>query len=341
MPITRWREREAVSIENGSLRLTALRSGGHIAEIFHKSAGVNPLWVPPWPTTDHPVYKGSGDFEAPLLAGIHGHNLCLDLFGTPSPEEAAAGMTVHGQGSTARYEIAESGGALTMSAELPLHGMRFTRVLRLDGETVRFHETVENLTPADRPIAYTQHVTLGPPFLEKGATEFAAPATRAHTYPSDFAGPNGNLRVNAAFDWPNAPRANGRGVVDMRRMENVERSAAFATQLMDPHRERAWFAAWSARYGLVFGYEWKRSDYPWLGIWEENNSRTHEPWNGRTLARGMEFGASPFPETRRAMIERRELFGTPAFRWLPAKSKIVCEYSAFARKAASLPEEYR
>ena len=44
--------------------------------------------------------------EGKLLAGIMGHNLCLDLFGGPSDEEFAAGITVHGEGSVAAYEIA-------------------------------------------------------------------------------------------------------------------------------------------------------------------------------------------------------------------------------------------
>ena len=43
--------------------------------------------------------------ESKLLAGIMGHNLCMDMFGGPSREEAAAGMTVHGEASVAPYEI--------------------------------------------------------------------------------------------------------------------------------------------------------------------------------------------------------------------------------------------
>ena len=43
-------------------------------------------------------------------------------------------------------------------------------------------------------------------------------------------------------------------------------------------------------------------------------------WNGETLAMGMEFGASPMPETRREMVERGGLFGAPGFRWIPART---------------------
>ena len=37
---TAYRGRRAATIENGQLRVTVLREGGHIAEIFDKEAGV-------------------------------------------------------------------------------------------------------------------------------------------------------------------------------------------------------------------------------------------------------------------------------------------------------------
>src|SRR6266481_2635370 len=111
MPDTTFRGRRASSIENERLRVTVLHEGGHIAEILDKATGVSPLWIPPWPSIEpstydrakHPEY--GADAESKLLSGIMGHNLCLDLFGGPSEAEAAAGLTVHGEGSVARYEI--------------------------------------------------------------------------------------------------------------------------------------------------------------------------------------------------------------------------------------------
>src|SRR5437667_11492996 len=89
---------------------------------------------------------------------------------------------------------------------------------------------------------------------------------------------------------------------------------------MAPHRDTAYFTAVSPTARLAFGYVWRRADFPWLGIWEENYSRTIPPWNGKTMTRGMEFGASPFPEPRRQMIERggrSDFRGNAGF---PAKS---------------------
>jgi hypothetical protein len=73
-------------------------------------------------------------------------------------------------------------------------------------------------------------------------------------------------------------------------------------------------------------------------LWEENRSREFPPWNGITVTRGVEFGVSPFAEGRRATVERGSLFGIPTYRWLPANATATVEYSAFARRAAEMPE---
>src|SRR3974377_918712 len=107
---------------------------------------------------------------------------------------------------------------------------------------------------------------------------------------------------------------------------------------MDPCLDKSLFYAWSPTHQLAFGYAWKQRDFPWLGIWEENYSRTQPPWNGVTLTRGLEFGASPFPETRRSMIERRSLFGVPGYKWVPARLSLTAQYRVFLVPAETMPE---
>lgn len=310
--------------------MTVTAEGGHIAEILHKQSGVNPLWVPPWPSIEPSTYsleknpEYGNDAESKLLSGIMGHNLCLDLFGGPSEEEAAAGMTVHGEGSVARYKISFTDREMNTSCELPAAQLKFERRMRLDGQLVLLSETVENVSILDRPIAWTEHVTLGPPFLEKGVTQFRAPGTKGHTVSS-----------KSDFDWP---MANRDGVKDDLRVQtNAAESGTFDSVLMDPHRDRAYFFAYHPKTKVLLGYVWKRADFPWLGLWTENYERKLAPWSGRTLTRGMEFGASPVAESRRAMIERNTLFGVPAYRWIPAKSKLHAEYCAFITVADSIP----
>jgi hypothetical protein len=108
---------------------------------------------------------------------------------------------------------------------------------------------------------------------------------------------------------------------------------------MDPSREDAFFVAYTPSAGVLVGYVWRRADFPWLGIWDENYSRKAPPWNGRTLTRGLEFGASPFPEPRRKMIDRGSMFGAPCYRWIPARSKATVQYAAFIRAAQTIPDE--
>lgn len=337
----KFRNRQAVQVETGKIRVTVLEEGGHIAEILHKPSGINPLWTPPWdsiePSSYHPkLHPEYGlNSESKLLAGIAGHNLCMDIFGGPSEEEAAAGLTVHGEAAVASYKIKAENSGLVAVAEFPVAQLRFERMIYITPtHLVRISEMVQNMSAQDRPIAWTQHVTLGPPFLEKGATLFHTSATRSKVFESEF----GNTYVpGAEFDWPHAPLLAG-GTSDLTVFTNEASSAGYTAHLMDPAREQAFFAAFSPASQLLFGYVWKRADFPWLGIWEENYNRTNPPWNGKALTRGMEFGVSPMPESRRQMIDRGKLFDTPGYRWIPAHSKVRVDYCAFVGTAKALPD---
>jgi hypothetical protein len=345
MSETLYRGRRARVLENGALELVVTLEGGHIAALTDKTTKINPLWSPPWPSLEpsqydrakHPQYGDNA--ESKLLAGILGHNLCLDIFGGPSDAEAAAGMTVHGEASVAPYEIMIRGDTLTQSATLPQAQLRVTRSIQLPSRVriATITETVENLSALDRPVAWTQHATLGPPFLEKGRTQFRATATKSKVIEQDFTGGKGYMKIGAEFDWPMVPCTDG-GHEDLRVFTNRRVSGAFSTHLMDPARDDAWFFAWSPTHQLAFGYAWKQRDFPWLGIWEENYSRAQPPWNGVSLTRGMEFGASPFPETRRAMIERGSLFGVPGYKWVPARQSLTARYRMFLVPTETIPE---
>ena len=343
--------RRQVHLENGKVRLTVLPGGGHIASFELLANPVNPLWDPPWETIEPSQYEASkhgasygADIDGRLLAGIAGHNLCFDLFGVPTEEEAKAGLDVHGEAGTADWDVETEGLEMVCRAEFPMCGMGFERRLRLsvDSQVVTVTETAINRGGVDRPVGWTQHVTLGPPFLEKGKTRFHMPATASKAFEGEFAPGLDRFGAGAEFSWPYAP-VNGGGFEELRTLTEAEKSGAFTAHRMAPDREQAYFTAWSSGSNLAFGYIWKRSDFPWLGIWEENHGRTHLPWNGRTLTRGMEFGASPFPETRRGALARGSLFGEPTCRWIPAKGEVTVEYRMFVTESESEPEvvEYR
>jgi hypothetical protein len=145
------------------------------------------------------------------------------------------------------------------------------------------------------------------------------------------------LKTGAVFQWPLAPRADG-GTEDLRRFTAANISSGYTAHLMDPTREHAFFVAFSPRPHLAVAYIWKQRDFLWLGIWEENHSRRHLPWNGESLTLGMEFGVSPFPESRRAMIDRGRLFDVPTYRWIPARTAVTVEYAALVEERGDIPE---
>lgn len=337
-----FRNRRARSIENDHLRVTVLEGGGHVAEVLDKESGVNPLWVPPWSSIEPSDYRSEADRvygasgESQLLAGIMGHNLCLDIFGGPSAEEYVAGLQPHGEASVATYALSVDGTTLRATTLLKESQLRVDRRLELDGRVVHVRESVENLAATDRPVGWTQHVTLGPPFLEHGVTQFRASATRSKVLESVF-GTADYLVPATEFVWPDAPGHDGK-TVDLRTYTSRQRSSAFTTHLMDPGRSTAFFVAFSPRARLAFGYAWRQADFPWMGIWEENRSRPHLPWNGETVTRGMEFGVSPFPESRRQMIDRGSLFNVPGYRWIPARTRVDVEYRIMSQQTDVVPD---
>jgi hypothetical protein len=324
--------RKLVRIENDQLIVAVTVEGGHIAEIIEKSSGVNPLWVPPWPSIepstysvkDHPEY--GNDAESKLLSGILGHNLCLDIFGPPSDAEYTAGVTVHGESSVVPYAIEATGTRMVAKAHLPLAQLDFEREIELAGNDVNIRETVTNLTGMDRPLAWTQHVTLGPPFLEPGVTRLDIKAPQSMVFPGDF-GDAQPYKPGATFEWPFAPNKDG-STTDLRIQSSAERSAGVTCHVVEEGR----FQAIHPPSGLSFGYLWKRKDFPWISLWEENRSRTFPPWNGTAVTRGIEFGVSPFAEGRRAIVERGSLLGVPTYLWLGARESAMVQYTAFARR---------
>jgi hypothetical protein len=338
-----FRDRRAAQIETDELRVTVTQEGGHIAEIFDKKSQINPLWIPQWRSIEPSEYSpdlhreyGRSD-EAQLVAGLLGHNICLDLFGPPDSSEAAAGMPVHGEAAVAPYTIQGSENTLTMEAHLPKAEITFRRRVTLNrGGVICFEESVRNHCCTDRPIGWTQHVTLGAPFLERGSTRFLLSAGRSKVYEQDFNDGLAKQVPGAVFNWPFCPMKDGT-IDDFSTLTSKKVSGGFTAHLMNLEEKHAFFLAWSPIHQLAFGYVWERSDFPWLSRWEENHLRPWAPWNSDGFALGMEFGVSPMVESRRAMVARGSMFGTPTFRWVPAKSEYIASYCAFLKEATVMP----
>lgn len=325
-----YRGRKAWQLNNGAISITVMQGGGHIASLtLDDKPGQNPLWAPVWKSMepwDYNPKKHKSTYELKLLGSILGHNVCLGWFGDPSKEEMAQGLECHGEAPTAKWKLLKkkvtaSVVSMTCGCDLPISQMRLTRTItaHANSDVIQVTEKIDNLSKRDLPYTFCEHVTVGPPFLEKGVTVFDMPATKGHSFPGPFSTAQ-RLKSNKSFTWPVGPGAKGQKV-DLRVIDKKQKkSSDFTTQLMDPKQSDAWFSAVNPKAGLMLAYVWKREDFPWVGNWEENYGRTGTPWNGKSLTRGMEFANTPFPVSLRAAVDRNKFQGEPTYRWLPAKS---------------------
>jgi len=336
--------RPAYVLENGLIRIAALRGGGHLAEIRILSpdakVSINPMRVPHYPTIDpqtydptrHDALYGSGSHRW-LSAGYMGHLLCFPFYGPPSSEdEIRAQLGNHGEAPIVEWrkvKVDQRGDGVTLhySAELPKTHYRVERIITLGKGTryFRVEEWVENLTSYDRPFQWMQHATFGPPFVEPGKTYLDASATKGLTATRAS---GGSLASNSAVDWPRGTNADGKPA-DLRPFQTKEKAGTYYALLMDRGRSHQFFTLYNSGYKVLIGYVYPTEGNPWLADWQENKSNTFAPWNSQVIARGIEFGNSPFAEGLRKAIERGTLFDVPSYRWIGARQRLKTEFTVF------------
>jgi len=259
-----------------------------------------------------------------------GHFLALDGFGAPSSEERAAGMPMHGEANRIAAQVIatrESGPvrSVILQMSLPLAQETLTRTVELaDGENIVYVTSeLESALAVDRPVSWAEHATLGPPYLEPGKITIDMPATRCRVR-AEKAGSTGRLAYLQDFDWPMAPLAKG-GTVSLLTVPVGETSLDLASCLMNPSRTYEYVTALRPDKQLLFGYVFRREDYPWLMSWMNYSGDAR-------AARGIEFSTQPFDVSHRETVDAHEMFGAPTYKWLPAKSKIRTRFLFFYTK---------
>lgn len=320
------------------MEAVVLRGGGHVAELrLAPSTGpaVNCLWAAPWPTIDpdHEDYRklaamyGSNP-AGPFLASYTGHALCLDNFGLPSPQEAAMGVPLHGEASVREWNWEATSNGCVGRVELPVAKLNFQRALSLATKTsVLFvEERIENQGSSEREIHWMQHLSLGLPFLAPDQSSIHASLDHGMTWPLGYEGCE-LLRGNAAFEWPMAPVVEG-GLASLEIPFQRRGTGFVAAARVCSEREVAYVAALNWDLGLALVYCFRREDFPWVTIWEENCARLDAPWSGVTQVRGMEFGTTPMPLGRDAIRQMGNLFDTPGSRIIPAGGTLHARYLA-------------
>jgi hypothetical protein len=133
-----------------------------------------------------------------------------------------------------------------------------------------------------------------------------------------------SLEPDSEFLWPNAPRKAG-GFLSLRTSAKGQ-YGHYTAHLLDPKLKNAFIAVSNSRLRLMVLYVFDRSDYAWVGNWEESYSRHHVPWHGREFCRGFEFSTTPFPIPRRETVRMGSLFNESTYIWLPAGSTAKSKY---------------
>ncbi len=340
-----WKNRRAYRLSNGKVELTVLAGGGHIADFRLCGSPVNSLWEAPWQTIEPQVFSPHehaafyGDSPVgKFLSGFTGHALALGYFGMPSAAQAAQGLPLHGEAASSEWGIAPVGRIETnecndchvaLEVELPVSRLHFRReiALRPDALVVSITEVVTNRSNHEVEFQWVEHATFGEPLFTNGEASLFLSGTRGLTWPLGYEGHE--LLLNATgYQWPYAPSADG-GQINLSQAFVRDGTGFVAAVLADRDRENAFVAVHNRRRGLVAGYSYDPTRFPWIALWEENHAREYAPWNGRTRARGVEFGTSPMPLGLDQARATRSLFGTPVFTSIAGKSRIKTHYQLF------------
>jgi hypothetical protein len=328
----------AIVISNGRVSIKVLEQGATLASVtLPGDAGApDPLW--------NPVRLARENRRPAQFNGAFGHFVCVDGFGQPSATERAAGMPMHGEAHLLHFGVNRdnAAGALEMKATLPIVQEVLTRTFYLvPGENVLYVDSrLENLLGFDRPVNWAEHATVSAPFVEPGKTFIEISGSRSQNRPYDTAQPGrGNvpprtqrrLASGVDFTWPLAPTLDG-STVDMRTFPAEPHFLDHAATLMDPSRDSEFAVAFNRARHLIYGYLFRRADYPWVQHWG-NYPAVAE------LVRGMEFGTQPYDVPRQEAIGMGTMFGAPTFRWLPAKGAIEAHFLLFYSRTPELMEK--
>jgi hypothetical protein len=344
----RLRGRSGWRLANRNIEMHWLAGGGLLATLSRRTgaaANQNLVWESPWPIIEPHRYsekkhgaRYGGGAVAQMLSGYTGHALCLDYFGAPSPAEESLGLPLHGEAGTRRWlltkkSVRDGAAQLSMRVRVPSAALTVQRDITLrENESVAYvTETVANKNSRDRYFQWVQHATFGPPFLKETESIVAIPGTQSKTSPDDYGG-HCALATDQEFTWPHAPAYDG-GTHDISQPFARKGSGFVATTLLGggaPDSPFTYVAVLNWKLGLIAGYIFRRADFPWAAIWEENCSRADAPWHGTTQARGLEFGNTPLPLGLQHAINSGPLFSTPAVGRVPAAGHATASYAIFA-----------
>jgi hypothetical protein len=285
--------------------------GGGSLVTFRLKNGVNPLrWLGP---------ADANEKLRPMA-----HFVCLDRWGQPSALELANGMPFHGEATRVMWKVdGTAANEVTMSATLPMAGLGVKRIARIAGNSavLTVAETVTNHNKLGKIYNMVQHPTIGPPFLDE-QTIVDANARRGLMQTSPMPMPE-----EPSVWWPQA--LNDGAPVNLRFLTNDPAPNVVSFVVDEP---LGWTTASSPASGLLLGYLWRTSEYPWFNVWR------HVDASRKPLARGLEFGTTGLHQPFSTLIEKGRIFNRRLTAYLePGRS----ETRTFLAFLAPIPKDWK
>jgi hypothetical protein len=307
--------------EGQKARLEIQTEGSAITHFSLKKNAINPLsWKlepkdMPRPNQNAPVFRG--------------HFLCMGRWGAASEAEQRAGVPHNGEVNTLNWTIIQPVQSKneTLMAKVECFGpkdqLKVTREVSMpiSGTSFLMSETVENTASIDRIYNFTQHPTIGPPFLGP-QTLIDCNAGLGFDQRADF-----HALEKNAFPFPEGHLTDG--FADLRK---VNEDRGYVTSHIFPDTtEIGWVSATNPELRLIIGYIFKTKEYPWLNLWHWKKDR-------KPHAHGLEFGTTGLGQPYKLLVDNCiSFFGRKSYEWIDAGQKINKKYICFIAEA---PENF-
>lgn len=299
-------------LRNESAELVIDLFGGAITSFHLHDGKINPLSFR-FSKLQMPVNNRKG-------APFQGHFVCLGRWGEPSAGEIKGGVPDHGHIANILWEEGqESIRRLKMEATSVLEGLYIERTIMMDGINPIYwvHETITNINPLGRLYNMVQHPTISAPFLNKD-TIINCNAESGFNY-NFFRNP-----MESASIWP-------QGITDEKSIIDIRSSANGCSSvfsfIVKNEAPLGWITAYSPKYQLLFGYLWKRKDYPWLNLWQD--------WEESEIRyRGLEFGTTGIHKPFHQILDEGngKVFGENTFSYIDSGQKVSRSYLSFLHR---------
>ena len=308
--------RELVVLKGKAAQVGVDVAGGSIVDFHLGKDGLNPLnWNYPEEKTTEPRTMG--------------HFVCFDRWGQPSRQESKNGMPSHGEAARVVWKVLskpvyKNGMIRTeMLCELPIGGMTLKRSMNLyDNIPVLIvREEITNINKLGRVYNIVQHPSIAPPFLDESVI-VDSNAKKGFMQESPMPTPE-----EPVVYWPKI--AYKGKLVDLGRLSDNSNPGVVSFVFEDGIKY-GWVTTSNPGKGLLLGYIWKLSEYPWLNIWRHVA-------NGKPFARGLEFGTTGLHKPFISLIEKGEIFKRPLFEYLDAVQTVEKSYVAFL---AEVPKDF-